>query len=152
MKKLVLILVLPVTCFAQSLLTDAPIPEAQARAIRAATNAQGLRDSVVGGLRHSINDLWSADYSANVETAAALGPRAGELFALYENFMGAIRALLLAAGDTGAVAELDALAARVPAHTLNADGTVTITPPPPPPEPEPEVITEPTPEPEPEGI
>ena len=114
----------------QSLLTEPPIPAAQARAIRAASNAQGLRDSILGGLRHSITDLWSADYEANVATAAALGSKAGELFALYENFTEAIRALLVACGDTASVAQLDALVALVPAHTVNPDGTVTITPPP----------------------
>ena len=115
---------------AQSLLTEPPLPAAQARAIRAPLNAQGLRDSILGGLRHSITDLWSADYEANAATAAALGTKAGELFALYENFLGAIRALLVASGDTASVSQLDALAALVPAHTVNADGTVTITPPP----------------------
>ena len=133
---LLAVLVTALTVNAQSLLTDPPIPPAQSRAIRAAENAQGLRNSVIGGLRHSITDLWSDDYQANVETAAALGPKAAQLFALYENFMAPIRALLAAAGDTQAVAELDALAAKVPAHTVNQDGTVTITPPPAP-EPEP---------------
>jgi len=132
----VLVTALTVNANAQSLLTDPPIPAAQARAIRAAENAQGIRNSIIGELRHSITDLWSSDYAANVETAQALGPKAAPLFALYENFMGAIRALLLAAGDTNAVAELDALAAKVPAHTVNQDGTVTITPPPPAPDPE----------------
>ena len=127
--KIILLIALTATASAQSLLTEPPIPPAQARAIRAAQNAQGLRNSVLGGLRHAITDLWSEDYAANVETAAALGTKAGELFALYENFMGPIRALLLAAGDTSSVAELDALAAKVPAHTTNPDGTVTITPP-----------------------
>ncbi len=126
---------------AQSLLTDPPIPAAQARAIRASENAQGLRNSILGGLRHSITDLWSSDYEANVATAAALGTKAGELFALYDAFTTSIRALLVACGDTASVAQLDALVAQVPAHTVNLDGTVTITPPPAP-EPEPE----PTPE------
>ncbi len=124
------VLVTACTANAQSLLTDPPIPPAQARAIRASENAQGLRNSIIGELRHSITDLWSEDHQANVETAQALGPKAGQLFALYENFMGAIRLLLEAAGDTNAVAELDALATKVPAHTVNQDGTVTITPPP----------------------
>lgn len=125
---------LTLTATAQSLLTDPPIPPAQARAIRAAENAQGLRNSILGGIRHSITDLWSEDYAANVATAQALGPKAVELFSLYENFMAPIRALLSAAGDANSVAALDALAAKVPAHTKNPDGTVTITPPP---EPEP---------------
>ena len=137
MKTRYLILVACVAAFttsihAQSLLTAPPIPPAQARAIRAAENAQGLRNSIIGGLRHSITDLWSADYQANVETAAALGPRAVELFSLYEAFMTSTRALLVASGDTAAVAELDALAALVPAHTKHQDGTVTITEPEPP--------------------
>lgn len=116
------------TANAQNLLTEPPVPPAQARAIRAAENAQGLRNSILGGLRHSISDLWSADYQTNVETAAALGDKGGQLYALYQAFFGAIRQLLAASGDTASVAELDALAARVPALTVNQDGTLTITP------------------------
>lgn len=127
---LTLTLALTLCANAQSLLTDPPIPPAQARALRAPLNAQGLRDSILGGLRHSITDLWSSDYEANVATAAALGNKGGELFALYENFTTSIRALLAASGDTASVAQLDALVALVPAHTVNPDGTVTITPPP----------------------
>ena len=112
-----------------SLLTSNPLTPAQERALRASANAQGLRDSILGGLRHSINDLWSTDYQSNVETSAALGANGAELYALYQAFFGAIRQLLVAAGDTENVAELDALAARVPALTVNADGTLTITEP-----------------------
>ena len=118
------------TVNAQSLLTDPPIPPAQARAIRAAENAQGLRNSIVGGLRHSITDLWSADYQTNVDTSAALGNKGGQLYALYQAFFQSTRALLVASGDAVSVAELDALAAKVPALTVNQDGTLTITPPP----------------------
>lgn len=138
-----LILATASTLHAQRLLTEQPIPPAQARAIRAQQNAQGLRDSIIGGLRHSINDLWSSDYAQNVETAAALGIRGGELYSLYQAFFSSIRSLLVASGDTASVSELDALAARVPALIVNEDGTLTIVEP----EPEPEVITEPLPEP-----
>ncbi len=119
----------------QSLLTEPALPPAFARAIRAQENAQGLRTSILGGLRHSITDLWSADHEANVATSTALGPKAVELFSLYEAFVTSTRALLVAAGDTQSVAEIDALAALVPVHTKNQDGTVTLTPPP---DPEPE--------------
>jgi hypothetical protein len=133
MKKTIAILaacVAALTANAQSLLTDPPIPEAQARAIRAAENAQGLRNSILGGLRHSITDLWSDDYAANVATAQALGAHGAELYQLYQAFFASTRALLVASNDTASVAELDALAARVPALTVNQDGTLTITPPP----------------------
>jgi len=135
MKKTIAILAafvvaLTLTANAQSLLTEPPIPAAQARAIRAAENAQGLRNSILGGLRHSINDLWSADYQTNVDTAAALGTHGAELYQLYQAFFASIRALLVASGDTASVAELDALAAQVPLLTVNQDGTITITPPP----------------------
>jgi hypothetical protein len=123
-------LLLTITSNAQSLLTADPIPPAQARAIRAAENAQGLRNSILGGLRHSITDLWSADYETNVATAAALGSNGAELYALYQAFFTSVRQILVAAGDSASVAELDALAARVPALTVNQDGTLTITPPP----------------------
>jgi hypothetical protein len=123
-------LLLTVTSNAQSLLTADPVPAPQARAIRAAENAQGLRNSILGGLRHSITDLWSSDYETNVATAAALGSNGAELYALYQAFFSSIRQLLVAAGDSASVAELDALAARVPALTVNQDGTLTITPPP----------------------
>ena len=123
-------LVTALTANAQSLLTDPPVPPAQARAIRAAENAQGLRNSIVGGLRHSINDLWSADYQINVDTAAALGNKGGQLYALYQAFFQSTRALLVASGDTASAADLDALAAKVPALTVNQDGTLTITRPP----------------------
>lgn len=129
MKTLLILIACAASACAQNLLTQPALPPATARAIRASENAQGLRNSILGGLRHSIDDLWSSDYAANVETAQALGPKAAQLFALYENFMAPIRALLVAAGDTASVAELDALAAKVPAHTVNQDGTVTITPP-----------------------
>jgi hypothetical protein len=136
MKKTLLLLssalVLTVTCNAQSLLTADPVPPAQSRAIRAAENAQGLRNSILGGLRHSITDLWSSDYETNVATAAALGQNGAELYALYQAFFSSVRQLLVAAGDAASVAELDALAARIPALTVNQDGTLTITPPAPP--------------------
>ena len=124
------VLVTALTVNAQSLLTDPPVPPAQARAIRAAENAQGLRNTIVGGLRHSITDLWSADYQTNVETAAALGNKGGQLYALYQAFFSSVRALLVASGDAPSVSELDALAAKVPALTVNQDGSLTITPPP----------------------
>jgi len=120
---------------AQSILTEKPIPAEQARALRAVENAQGFRNSIIGGLRHSITDLWSSDHEANVATAAALGARGAELSIIYEAFFSQTRALLVAAGDTNSVADLDSLASRVPPHTRNPDGTLTITPPP---EPEPE--------------
>jgi len=112
-----------------SLLTQNPLTPAQSRALRASSNAQGLRNAILGGLRHSITDLWSGDYTANVETAAALGANGAELYSLYQAFFASIRDLLSASGDSASVAELDALAARVPALTVNADGTLTITPP-----------------------
>jgi hypothetical protein len=129
---------LTLTANAQSLLTDPPIPAAQARAIRAAENAQGLRNSILGGLRHSITDLWSDDYAANVATAQALGSNGAELYQLYQAFFASTRALLVASNDTASVAEIDALAARIPALTVNQDGTLTITAPDPTPEPTPE--------------
>jgi hypothetical protein len=70
--------------------------------------------------------LWSSDHQANVETAVALGNRAAELFCLYESFMASVRSLLVASGDTKAVAELDAIATLVPNHVKNSDGTVTL--------------------------
>ncbi len=139
MKTLLLILALTTTAHAQSLLTESPLPPAQARAIRASENAQGLRNSILGGLRHSITDLWSNDYQANVETAQALGANGAELYQLYQAFFSSTRALLVASGDTASVATLDALAAQVPALVVNEDGTLTITPPPEP-EPTPEPI------------
>lgn len=126
---LLAVLVTALTVNAQSLLTSPPIPASQARAIRASENAQGLRNSILGGLRHSITDLWSADYQANVETAASLGTHGAELYQLYQAFFTSVRALLVASGDTSSVSELDALAAQVPALTVNQDGTITITPP-----------------------
>ena len=119
-----------------SLLTEQPFTPAQSRALRAQGNVQGFRNTIIGGLRHCITDLWSSDdYGANVETATALGANGGELYALYGAFLTSIRELLVASGDTASVADLDALAARVPALTVNPDGTLTLTPPP---EPEPE--------------
>ena len=135
-------LVAAITANAQSRHTHPAIPPAQARAIRASENAQGLRNSILGGLRHSITDLWSTDYAANVETAQALGSHGAELYQLYQAFFASTRALLVASGDAASVTELDALAAKIPALTVNHDGTLTITEPPPP-----EVVTEPTPEP-----
>ena len=73
-------------------------------------------------------------------TAAALGNRGAELYALYQAFFTSIRQLLVAAGDNTSVAELDALAAKVPELTLNPDGTLTIIEPP---QPEPEPTPEP---------
>jgi hypothetical protein len=125
-KAIAIVTLMVVQANAQSLLTEPPLQPAQARAIRAAENAQGLRDSVIGGLRHSITDLWSSDHQANVETAVALGNRAAELFSLYESFMASVRSLLVASGDTKAVAELDAIATLVPNHVKNSDGTVTL--------------------------
>lgn len=143
MKKTCLILaacvaVLTINLNAQSILVDEPLPAADARAIRAQENAQGLRTSILGGLRHAITDLWTGDYATDSATCAALGSKAGQLFSLYESFVPPIRALLVAYGDTASVSELDALVARVPAHNPPAqDGTVTLIEPEPTPTPEP---------------
>lgn len=133
MKKTILILAAfasgLLTVHAESLLTEPPLLPAQQRAIEAQRNVQGFRDSIIGGLRHSITALWSDDYATNVDTAAALGSKGSELYQLYESFFTSVRALLVASGDTASVAELDTLAARVPALTVNNNGTITITPP-----------------------
>ena len=126
----VLVAALTCTAIAQSLLTDPPIDPAQARVIRSAENAKGLRDAIIGSLRHSVDDLWSSDYATNVATASALGTRAKERFDAFGAVYSFARAFCAAQGDTKSVAELDAIAARIPARTINPNGSVTITPPP----------------------
>ena len=116
---------------AQSILTTSPETPAEGRARRATENAQGVVRSVIGALRHAITDLWSTDYAANLATVQAMGPqKTAELFSIYSQFISENRALLVAAGDTAAVAEIDALAAKVPAHTVDPlTGAVTLTEP-----------------------
>jgi len=116
---------------AQSILTTSPETPAEGRARRATENAQGVVRSVIGALRHAITDLWTTDYAANLATVQALGPqKTAELFGLYAQFIAGNRALLVAAGDTAAVAEIDVLAAKVPAHTVDPQtGVVTLTEP-----------------------
>jgi len=118
--------VLAASCHAQSLLTT-PVESTEDRVARETIqNIQGTKTSIIGALRHSVSTLFD---SQNPQGALdKLGPKASEVFALNEALTQFVVGLLTQAGDTKGLAEVQGIVARIPAHTINPDRTVTLTP------------------------
>jgi hypothetical protein len=132
MKKPILIL----TLAAASLLAGnlhaqllGPEPEtlAQRQARIIVESVERSKAAILGELRHNFRLLWdSPDPQAVLD---ALGPRAGKLFGINTRLTQYVLTELTLANDTAAIAEVNALLARIPSHVVNEDGTVTILPP-----------------------
>jgi len=125
MKTTIILLLAAASLNAQSVLVTNPETPEQATARAVVQNIQQTKQVIIGQLRHSNEVIWK---SPNPQGALdILGPRAGEVFALNTAIMQFCAQLLTQAGDAGGLAELERIAAMVPPHTINPDGTVTIT-------------------------
>ena len=111
---------------AQSLLTEQPETTAQRTARELLIAPRQTRDVLLNQLDDASLRLWSSsDPQAVLD---ALGPKAGQLFAINAAFGQLVGAFLTAQGDTEGLQRLAAIAARLRPHTVNQDGTVTLTP------------------------
>jgi hypothetical protein len=134
MKNPTLILTLAASLLAGNLNAQLLGPEPETPAQRQARiiveSVERSKAAILGELRHNFRLLWdSPDPQAVLD---ALGPRAGKLFGINSRLTQYILTELTLANDTAAIAEVNALLARIPSHTINEDGTVTLI------EPEPE--------------
>jgi hypothetical protein len=102
-----------------SILNASLITPAQSNAQAILTNIQSLKTAISGVLADSLPRI-------NQETLDALGTNSASLFAELEALDAYATARLTANGDAAGLAELTALTSRIPAVTVNADGTVTI--------------------------
>lgn len=124
---------------AQSILTDTGDTQAQATARQVLRTPGQTADVILGQLQDGMDRLWG---SPNPQAVLdAMGGNAGKVFALNAAFSQMVAQLLTQEGDTARLARLQGILARIPAHTVHEDGTVTIDP-----VPEPEPTPEPTPE------
>ena len=119
---------------AQSLLTTEPETPAQRTARELLIAPTQTRDVILNHLDDASQRLWSAPDPAAV--LAALGTKAASVFAINQSFGELVAGFLTAQGDAAGLARLAAINGRIPAITINEDGTVTIDP-----------VPEPTPEP-----
>jgi hypothetical protein len=139
MKNLILILILAAAFVAGNnlhaqLLGAPPETPAERQARLIVESVESSKNAILGEFRHNFRLLWdSPDPQAVLD---ALGPRAGLLFAINSRLTAYILNELTLANDTAAIAEVNALLARIPAHTINEDGTVTLIEPEPEPTPE----------------
>jgi len=138
MRKLIPILAalaaLTLNATAQSLLTTEPETQAQRTARELLIAPTQTRDVILNHLDDASQRLWSAPDPAAV--LAALGTKAASVFAINQSFGELVAGFLTAQGDAAGLARLAAINGRIPAITINEDGTVTIDP-----------VPEPTPEP-----
>jgi len=118
---------------AQSLLTTEPETQAQRTARELLIAPAQTRDALLNQLDDASQRLWSAPDPAAV--LAALGDKAASVFAINQAFGELVSGFLTAQGDAVGLARLAAINGRIPAITINEDGTVTIDP-----------VPEPTPE------
>lgn len=72
--------------------------------------------------------LWSPAESTPAEILALLGTGAAQVFAMNAAEASDIVAQLTAYGQTDQAAQVTALLATIPSHTIHADGTVTLDP------------------------
>jgi hypothetical protein len=91
---------------------------------------QSTKRAVIGELRHNFNLLWDNPNPQGV--LDELGANAAEVFQINSSFVQFVISMLMAAGDTESVAEIQRLVSKIPPHTINEDGTVTINYPEPP--------------------
>lgn len=123
---------------AQSLLTDTGDTQAQATARQVLRTPAQTADVILGQLNDGVERIFSNQNPQAV--LDALGTQAGKVFAINAAFSQMVAQLLTSEGDTVRLARLQAILARIPAHTVHEDGTVTIDPVP---EPEPSPTPEP---------
>lgn len=83
-------------------------------------------DVILGQLADGTERLFGSENPQAV--LDALGPNAAKVFALNAAFAQMVAQLLTQESDTVRLARLQAILARIPAHTIHEDGTVTIDP------------------------
>jgi hypothetical protein len=99
--------------------------ERQARLI--IESVESSKNAIIGEFRHNFRLLWdSPDPQAVLDS---LGPRAGKLFGINSRLTAYVLTELTLANDTAAIAEVNALLARIPPFEIHEDDTVTILPP-----------------------
>lgn len=131
---LILLLASATGLHAQSLLTTEAETSEQRTARELLAAPAQTRDAILNHMGDAIDKLWS---SPNPQAVLdALGPKAGSLFAINQKFATAVLTLLTEEQDVQALQRLTAILAKIPAHTVNEDGTVTIVVPEPEPVPE----------------
>lgn len=119
-----LVLAASITLHAQSILTETGDAPAQATARQVLRAPGQTADVILGQLSDGMDRLWGApDPQAVLD---AMGTRAGQVFAINTQFAQMVATLLTQQGDTARLARLQAILARIPAHTVHEDGTVTI--------------------------
>jgi len=111
---------------AQTLLGDPPETPDERQARLIIESVESSKSAFLGELRHNFRLLW--DYPNPQAVLDALGPRASKLFGINSRLTAYIATELTLANDTATLAELQALLAAIPAHTINEDGTVAILP------------------------
>lgn len=111
---------------ADSLLTTPPETEAQTRARQVLKVPGQTADVILGQLADGTERLFGSENPQAV--LDALGPNAAKVFALNAAFAQMVAQLLASEGDTVRLARLQAILARIPAHTIHEDGTVTLDP------------------------
>jgi hypothetical protein len=111
---------------AQTLLGDPPETPDERQARLIIESVESSKSAFLGELRHNFRLLW--EYPNPQAVLDALGPRASKLFGINARLTQYIATELTLANDTATLAELQALLAAIPAHTINEDGTVAILP------------------------
>lgn len=114
------------TANAQSLLTEPVQTPEQASAERVLAAPAQTRDVILGQLNDAFGQLWDNPNPQGV--LDAMGTKAARLFLINAKFAAILGQLLTEEGDAAGLARFQAMLAKIPAHTINPDGTVTITP------------------------
>lgn len=114
------------TLSAQSILTSPPETHAQQAARETVQAIQSARTAQIGILRDGVSRLWDSPDPAGA--LVVLDTNAAEVVAIYQSLVTYLTTVLTAAGDTDGLAQVAAIAAKVPPLTVHQDGTVTIDP------------------------
>lgn len=109
-----------------SILTDTGDTPAQRTARQVLAVPGKTADVILGQLNDGIDRIFSSENPQAV--LEAMGTNAGKVFAINATFAQMVAQLLTQEGDTVRLARLQAIMARIPAHTIHEDGTVTIDP------------------------
>jgi len=100
---------------------------AQQTAIALQDGIEAMKRSILADLAFNVSTLEQSQDPQG--TLDLLGAAASKPFAFFSAISTVAGQILTEAGDTDGLAQLLAIVARVPAHTVNEDGTVTLTPP-----------------------
>lgn len=109
-----------------SILTDTGDMAAQATARQVLRAPAQTADVILGQLNDGIGRIFGNENPQAV--LDAMGSNAAKVFAINSAFSQMVAQLLTSENDTVRLARLQAILARIPAHTIHQDGTVTIDP------------------------